>query len=71
MGEPEPIDILSVTSELKKSNAISEVGGAGYLTELVNSVPTSSHVAHYAKIVKDKHTLRKLISASASITEAL
>lgn len=69
-GNQEPIDILSVTSELKKNGAISEVGGAGYLTELVNSVPTSSHVAHYAKIVKDKRTLRQLISASAAITES-
>ncbi|MCL4405258.1 MAG: replicative DNA helicase [Patescibacteria group bacterium] len=66
----EPIDILSVTSELKKSDALTEIGGAAYLTELVNSVPTSSHVAHYAKIVKDKLILRQLISASADITES-
>ena len=66
----EPIDILSVTSELNKNGVISEVGGAGYLAELVNSVPTSSHVAHYAKIVKDKHILRQLISTSASITDS-
>ena len=66
----EPIDILSVTSELKKTDALKDVGGAAYLTELVNSVPTSSHVLHYAKIVKEKRILRELINASAKITES-
>lgn len=65
----EPIDILSVTSELKKAEVLKEVGGTSYLTELVNSVPTSSHVVHYAKIVKEKRILRELINASAEITE--
>jgi replicative DNA helicase len=66
----EPIDILTVTSELKKTGALKDVGGAAYLTELVNSVPTSSHVLHYAKIVKEKRILRELINASANITES-
>lgn len=66
----EPIDILSVTSELKKTDTLKDVGGAAYLTELVNSVPTSSHVLHYAKVVKEKRILRELINASAKITES-
>jgi replicative DNA helicase len=65
----EPVDILSVTSELKKRSKLNEVGGAGYLTELVESVPTSSHVTHYAKIVKEKKILRELITTSQRITE--
>ncbi|MCL4406418.1 MAG: replicative DNA helicase [Patescibacteria group bacterium] len=65
----EPIDILSVTSELKKTNLIQQVGGSGYLAELVNSVPSSAHVSHYAKIVKEKKILRDLINASQEITE--
>jgi len=65
----EPIDTLSVTSELKRVDALKEVGNAAYLAELVNSVPTSSHVAHYAKIVKDKRILRDFINAGARITE--
>jgi len=65
----EPIDILSVTSELKKMDQLKDVGGSSYLTELINSVPTSSHIAHYAKNVKEKRILRELISASAEITE--
>ena len=68
-GRHEPIDILSVTSELKKAEILKEVGGTSYLTELVNSVPTSSHIVHYAKIVKEKRILRELINASAEITE--
>lgn len=68
-GRHEPIDILSVGSELKKMEKLKEVGGSTYLTELVNGVPTSSHIAHYAKIVKEKHVLRDLINASAEITE--
>jgi replicative DNA helicase len=68
-NKQEPVDILSVTSELKRENKIKETGGAGYLAELVESVPTASHVTHYAKIVKEKKILRDLISASQRITE--
>ncbi len=64
----EPIDILSVTAELKKTSQLQEVGGSSYLTELVRSVPTASHVTHYAKIVKEKSVLRDLINASTEIT---
>ncbi|MBZ1348956.1 MAG: replicative DNA helicase [Candidatus Liptonbacteria bacterium] len=65
----EPIDILSITSELKRTNKLKNIGGASYLTELVNSVPSASHVVHYAKIVKEKKILRDLISASQIITQ--
>ena len=65
----EPIDILSATTELKRVNLLQEVGGVGYLTELVNSVPTATHVEHYAKIVKEKSILRDLINASGEIAE--
>lgn len=64
----EPIDILSATAELKRADQLKEVGGSGYLTELVNSVPTATHVEHYAKIVKEKSILRDLISASSDIS---
>lgn len=65
----EPIDILSVTSELKNKKQLEEVGGSSYLAELVDSVPTSSHVLHYGKIVKEKRILRDLINISANITQ--
>ncbi|MFH1694663.1 MAG: replicative DNA helicase [Patescibacteria group bacterium] len=65
----EPIDILSVTSELNKMKQLKEVGGSSYLTDLVNSVPTASHVLHYGKNVKEKRILRELINISSTIVE--
>lgn len=62
------IDVLSVSSRLKEKDKAEETGSAGYLTELVNSVPTSSHILNYAKIVQQKRILRDLISAGYDIT---
>src|SRR3990167_8577864 len=68
-GKNQPIDLLSLSSLLNEKATLKDVGGMSYLTELVNSVPTASHVAHYANIVKEKKILRDLISASAEISE--
>jgi replicative DNA helicase len=65
----QPIDILSATSRLRENGMLENVGGSTYLTKLVNSVPTASHVDHYAKIVKEKKILRDLVSAAGEITE--
>ena len=64
-----PIDILSVTEELKNENILKEVGGSSYLSQLIESVPTAAHVDHYARIIKDKKVLRDLIKMSAETTE--
>ena len=63
----EPIDLLSLSNRLKEKELLEEVGGSGYLTELVNSVPTASHISNYAKIIQRKRILRDLISASQEI----
>ncbi|MBI2633760.1 MAG: replicative DNA helicase [Parcubacteria group bacterium] len=63
----QPIDILTVSSRLKEKELLEEAGGMGYLASLVNLVPTSSHVAHYANIVHKKRVLRDLIAASYEI----
>ena len=63
----EPIDILSVSSKLKERNKLDDVGGSAYLSSLINSVPTATHVSNYAKIVRQKKILRDLISASEEI----
>lgn len=63
----EPIDILSVSNRLREKNLLEGVGGQSYLTELINFVPTASHVANYAKIVQRKRVLRDLINASHEI----
>ncbi len=65
-----PIDILSLSAELKKAGFADQTGGITYLTDLVNSVPSAAHVMHYAGIVKEKKILRDLISASSIISES-
>ncbi len=68
-GRGEPIDLLTVSHDLKEKDQLEEVGGLDYLTELVGSVPTSAHVAHYAEIVREKRVRRDLIQASSEINE--
>lgn len=63
----DPIDVLSVAARLKEKGQLEEVGGNAYVTELINSVPTASHVMAYAKIVQKKRILRDLISVSHEI----
>lgn len=63
-----PIDVLTVTNILQEQNLLEQSGGASYLTQLVNTVPTSSHVVHYAHIVRKKGSLRRLITSANDIT---
>ena len=65
----EPVDVLSVASRLREKSKLDGVGGSAYLASLVNSVPTASHVEHYASIVRKKRLLRDLIAASSHIAE--
>ncbi|HEY4695028.1 MAG TPA: replicative DNA helicase [Candidatus Nanoarchaeia archaeon] len=65
----QPADLVTVTDVLKKTDSLEEAGGASYLTNLVNSVPTSAHVQHYANIVKEAATKRALIATAAKMTE--
>jgi len=63
----EPIDIISVSTRLREKGQLDGVGGSAYLTSLINLVPTATHVANYAKIVREKKVLRDLIQASEEI----
>ena len=65
----EPIDVLSVANRLEEKGHIDTVGGPAALATLVNSVPSASNVAHYAKLVQRKATLRRLITAGSDIAE--
>ena len=58
----EPIDATTMVSALTNQGDISKIGGMNYVVELVNSTPTSKNVEHYAKLVKEKATLRKIIA---------
>ncbi len=63
----EPVDLVTVSSELKKSDALELAGGRSYLAEVIDSVPTSANVEKYATIVSEKGILRKLIDAGSGI----
>lgn len=67
--EREPIDVVTVGEQLKKQKALTEVGGAEYLGELVNKVPTSAHTEHYGRLVKDAYIKRSLIAVAGQITD--
>ncbi len=63
----EPIDLLTVCDELGRKEQLDAVGGAAYLTSVINMVPTSIHVEHYAHIVERTSILRHLIDAAGEI----
>jgi replicative DNA helicase len=63
----EPLDLITLTNELKKKKELEEIGGSSYLAGLVESVPTAANIVYYAKIVKEKSILRKLISTATAI----
>lgn len=65
----EPIDFLSVTSALDAQGHLNAIGGAAYITSLLNAVPTAAHIEHYARLVERASTERKLIQASTEIAE--
>ena len=67
----EPIDATTMVSALTNQGDISNIGGINYVVELVNSTPTSKNVEHYAKLVKEKAMLRKVIAElSKSLSSA-
>jgi replicative DNA helicase len=62
-----PVDLVTLTNELKKDGALDEAGGASYLAGLANAVPTAANISHYAAIVKEKSILRALINNATRI----
>lgn len=66
----EPIDILTLKNTLATKGILDEVGGDYYLSDIVNSTVTSANAATYAKIVKEKATLRTLLRTAEWIVEA-
>lgn len=62
-----PVDLLTLTSELKATKQLKNIGGGKYLTELSNFTPAASHAKAYAEIIKKTSTRRKLIKAGTEI----
>ena len=65
--EHEPADFITICDELERRNRLEEVGGASYITSLINQVPTSGNVEFYARIVERTAILRRLIHAAGQI----
>lgn len=65
----EPVDLVTLTSEIKKTGKLESVGGTQYLSQLLNVVPTAAHAQNYGRIIQDHYTKRQLISAASRITE--
>lgn len=63
----EAIDLVTLTEALRQRNDLEGVGGAAYLTELVNAVPTAANISHHAKIVHEKSLVRQLVRAATEI----
>ena len=65
----EPIDMLSLSTKLGEQKLLEAIGGNQYLAEVVNVVPSSTNVKHYAEIVQKKYVLRSLIEAADYVSE--
>lgn len=63
----EPADFITICDELERRNRLEDVGGASYITSLINQVPTSGNVEYYGHIVERTSTLRRLIHAAGQI----
>lgn len=66
----QPIDVITVAEELNRRGELQRVGGLGYLTELASSVAGSANLVAYARIVRERSTLRQLIAAATDIAKA-
>lgn len=64
-----PVDLLTLSDELKKKSELEDAGGSDYLSELTNQVPTAAHAESYAEIITQNAMRRRLISASGTIAE--
>lgn len=63
----EPADLITLTNKLKTNNLLDDVGGPSYLASLIDLVPTAANIEYYARIVKEKATLRGLIGVATQI----
>lgn len=64
----EPADVITVTAELTRTGMLSRAGGAAYLHELVQLVPSAANAEYYATIVRDRAVLRRLVETGNEIT---
>jgi replicative DNA helicase len=65
----QPIDIVTLQDQLKKEGNLKKIGGPSYLSELIDTVPSSAYIEHYAQIVKNHYVKRKIIELSSRMVE--
>ncbi|HOW59660.1 MAG TPA: replicative DNA helicase [Candidatus Omnitrophota bacterium] len=65
----QPVDLITVSEELRKRKQLDGLGGISYLTQLTTMVPTAANIEHYARIVKEKALLRQLIQSATQIVQ--
>ncbi len=63
----EPIDLITLTEQLRRKGQLEEIGGASYLSSIISLVPTSANIKYHSKIVKEKALLRNLIRTATEI----
>ena len=63
----EPIDMLTVTSNLRNQGKLDEAGGAFYVSQLTNRIGSAAHIEFHARIVSQKYIQRELIRVSSEI----
>ena len=65
----EPIDVVTLTAQLKKDKQLTKAGGSSGLTELSNLLSTAANVTNYAQLVREKFVKRSLISLAGEVSE--
>lgn len=65
----EPIDIITLKTQLKKQKTYEKIGGTSYLTSLIDAAPTSANATQYARIIQDLYLKRQLVALGARLTE--
>ena len=69
-GDNQPVDILTVASELRKEGIIKQAGGESYLAQLSQKVSSGAHIEYHARIIVQKHIQRELVRISSEIIES-
>jgi len=64
-----PIDLVTITEHLSKNKMLEAAGGASYISQIIDEIPSTVNIIHYAKIIKEKAILRNIIKTSAEIIE--
>jgi replicative DNA helicase len=66
----QPLDVITLSEELHKHDQLDRIGGLGYLVEMANNTPSAANIVAYAKIVRERSTLRQLIDAAQEISKS-